>query len=847
MDSDPVDIVLAEISELLETQVPETKFSVLKAKKQTVNGINWFLSVNCDYGEVVHVRVYWDRSKYHLVALKRGMKAEDEIEYFDAPATYDYRGVHDDLEHDRFAGSYGWDNAAYHAIAEQKAGVDLHDFHGKRTPDECYMESFVELLRDPRTQEKWSNIVTFDPFGMTATRPTIASTTAFLNIPELKGELVGGDEYGIVNDDGSINTVKAGVYYSWNLPALAERLSITEKGLRESLFKYTRDTHLLDPKIRTFLPQVGGFTLYTFGDVRKIRDPKTKIAVRVHDECNGSDVFGTDICTCRPYLVFALKAAVECAQAGGVGVVVYFRKEGRSLGEVTKYRVYNARKHQSGGDTAEKYFFQTESIAGIRDARFQPMMPDVLNWLGINRIDWLLSMSNEKYDAIVAAGVKVDQRLPLPDMYVPAHAEVEISAKIASGYHAEDCVDTLESVRDEILGLRVVRGQCQRLYELGVKGELEHFAVDESKYDACADFVIDVTKRRYPDLKVEMHSRMRHFPAARMAEFRETWAKWGVDEAEVTRRIIDLTFVSVLLDAGAGADWKYLCKDGTTLSRSEGIAVASLDMFENGVFSSDTAILHRVNSFGLKKLTARDLQVGFQVTESNPMVGLKGRAGLMRRLGGCLNRYPDYFGYEVRRPGNILNFVLRHATKNADGKDTVSVHVLWEALSKGLVDMWPERAYVLKKGDVWFHPALKEIGKPGSDAIAFHKLQQWLAYSVIEVLVSHGIVITDMQDMTALAEYRNGGLLIDMGVLVPKGKFEEVEVGSMVTVEWRALTISAIDKLAEVIRTKLGMTVEQLPLAMILEGGTWQAGREVARDKRGGLPPISINSDGTVF
>merc|ERR1719174_3292643 len=170
---------------------------------------------------------------------------------------------------------------------------------------------------------------------------------------------------------------------------------------------------------------------------KKIRNPLTEIAVRTHDECNGSDVFGTDICTCRPYLLFAMLGCIEVAQRGGVGIIVYYRKEGRSLGEVTKYRVYNARKNQSGGDTADKYFFHTESIAGIRDARFQTMMPDVLNWLGLNRIDWLLSMSNEKYEAITGAGIQVLQRVDLPDDYVKESMKVELDAKIASGYHSD--------------------------------------------------------------------------------------------------------------------------------------------------------------------------------------------------------------------------------------------------------------------------------------------------------------------------------------------------------------------------------------------------------------------------
>lgn len=175
----------------------------------------------------------------------------------------------------------------------------------------------------------------------------------------------------IVDDENGIHCIKAAIYYSWNIPALAQRLDLSDQELRNALYKYTGNPNILNPKIRTYLPSVGGVTVYIFGDPRLIRDKNSEIAVRVHDECNGSDVFGTDICTCRPYLIFALKICIEVAQRGGVGIIAYFRKEGRGLGEVTKYRVYNARRNQKGGDKAEKYFYQTESIAGIQDARFQ--------------------------------------------------------------------------------------------------------------------------------------------------------------------------------------------------------------------------------------------------------------------------------------------------------------------------------------------------------------------------------------------------------------------------------------------------------------------------------------------
>ena len=186
--------------------------------------------------------------------------------------------------------------------------------------------------------------------------------------------------------------------------------------------------------LEVFLPPIGGQTLYAFGDPPSLANPAVELTCRVHDECNGSDVFGSDICTCRPYLTHAIEESILGAQRGGVGLIVYCRKEGRALGEVTKFLVYNARKRQLGGDSADKYFLRTECVAGVQDMRFQELMPDVLHWLGITRIHRLVSMSNVKYDAITRSGITVDERVGIPDALVPADARVEIEAKIAAGY-----------------------------------------------------------------------------------------------------------------------------------------------------------------------------------------------------------------------------------------------------------------------------------------------------------------------------------------------------------------------------------------------------------------------------
>ena len=284
---------------------------------------------------------------------------------------YTWRDVHSDLERGHFIGTYGAHNAAYHGLAGIRAGVDMSKFHSKRSPDEFYVEPLQQLIESPVTQQCWEGIATLDPLGMFATRPTMSATTATMTIPELQQKNQLEADGAIVNPDLTINCVKCAIDLVWNLPLLAAKLQMDEGQVRAALANSTQNEHVLDTSRRAYLPPVGGITVYFFGDIAKLQEKTTEVAVRVHDECSGSDVFGTDICTCRPYLIFALQGAVQCAQRGGVGMIIYFRKEGRSLGEVTKFRVYNARKRQQGGDTAANYFKQTEGIAGIRDARFQ--------------------------------------------------------------------------------------------------------------------------------------------------------------------------------------------------------------------------------------------------------------------------------------------------------------------------------------------------------------------------------------------------------------------------------------------------------------------------------------------
>ncbi len=303
-------------------------------------------------------------------------------------------------------------------------------------------------------------IVSLDPWGhMVSTvfaaalaagidlRPTIAVTKARINMPELKDAVTAGrlvPDGTVLHDNGDVRVTKAAIDPVWHLPGIARRFDVAEGQLRRVLFEQTGGMFpelVTRPDLHVFLPPIGGMTLYFFGDVAALGHAATRVACRVHDECNGSDVFGSDICTCRPYLAHGVEVCIEMAQQGGVGLVVYNRKEGRALGEVTKFLVYNARKRQVGGDRAATYFERTECVAGVQDMRFQELMPDVFHWLGITRIDRWASMSNMKHDALTAQGIAVGEQVAIPDGLIPADARVEMDAKKAAGYYAPEAPD----------------------------------------------------------------------------------------------------------------------------------------------------------------------------------------------------------------------------------------------------------------------------------------------------------------------------------------------------------------------------------------------------------------------
>ncbi len=361
--------------------------------------------------------------------------------------------------HRNVIGTHGGSYSVYRALAVANRTLDP-----QHRADLTNTSPVVSIGPHP----SWFNpsqIVSLDPFGAIAAEvfanrypqdydilPTIAITKAHINIPELKQEVAANRlqvDGQILKEDGNLVVIKAAIDPVWYLPGVAQRLEVPEWELRRILFEQTGGMYpelVTRPDLQVFLPPIGGTTVYIIGNPDTIPNPDLPLAVRVHDECNGSDVFGSDICTCRPYLVHGIEECIISAQQGGAGVIVYCRKEGRALGEVTKFLVYNARKRQEGGDRADAYFARTECVAGVQDMRFQELMPDVLHWLGITKIDRLVSMSNMKYNAIVNSGITVTKRIPIPPELIPADAQVEIEAKKSAGYYAENEVLDAEAL-----------------------------------------------------------------------------------------------------------------------------------------------------------------------------------------------------------------------------------------------------------------------------------------------------------------------------------------------------------------------------------------------------------------
>ena len=390
-----------------------------------------------------------------------------------------------------------------------------------------------------------------------------------------------------------------------------------------------------------------------------------------------------------------------------------------------------------------------------------------------------------------------------------------------------------------LLSAAAVRARSEIVFAAAARGETRHFRLALEKLDRAAERVAAVTRRRYPSLDIPYHSRWRHFAAGGIDRARHIAS--GADPAETARARIDLAFVSVLLDAGAGPHWRFRQEEsGLVLARSEGLAVASLCAMEKGLFSADPQLPWRADAAALACLAEADLARAFQHGPGNELLGLPGRARLLRRLGEAAARRPDLFGRPARLGTLYDHWLERRAALDAGD--------ILATLLDACAAIWPGGGCLngIPLGDCGRHSAV-----PGDGIVPFHKLAQWLAYSLFEPLEQAGFRIVDLDGLTGLAEYRNGGLFLDCGVLEardPDLPRRPLAAHSEPVVEWRALTVALLDRLAPVVRERLGKNAEELPLAKVLEGGSWAAGRELAFARRpDGSPPLTIISDGTLF
>jgi Protein of unknown function (DUF1688) len=393
---------------------------------------------------------------------------------------------------------------------------------------------------------------------------------------------------------------------------------------------------------------------------------------------------------------------------------------------------------------------------------------------------------------------------------------------------------------DYLLSAQAVRERAHAVLERVRAGDSKFWRLDESRIANVADVVASVTRERYPDLNIPYHSRWRHFEAGgrdRYAKFLE--ALGNVSSAERARSEIDLAVTSVLLDAGAGPDWKFVERGANQIfTRSEGLGVASFHAFMQGAFSSIEPKPFQADATGLRKFDANALTDAFQVSATNPLVGVEGRAALIRQLGDAVAAKPQF--ESVKRVGGLFDFVTTRGTLCEVLADDLLRSVL-----DGVNDIWPSSNEVAGRalGDCWHCELIDEW-------VPFHKLSQWLTYSLLEPFQRAGVRVTNLDALTGLPEYRNGGLFLDTNVIVARDASllsQALSAGDQIIVEWRALTVALIDELAPLVRSRLGLSAEQMPLASVLEGGTWAAGRKLAAEKRNGLPPLNIVSDGTVF
>jgi hypothetical protein len=402
----------------------------------------------------------------------------------------------------------------------------------------------------------------------------------------------------------------------------------------------------------------------------------------------------------------------------------------------------------------------------------------------------------------------------------------------------------LAKVRDAA----AVRERCHLVHRWVADGRSPHFTLDESRLGAVAAYVADVTREAYPDLKIPYHSRWRHFSAGGIDRWSALAARINGDPIAQARAAIDLATVSVLLDAGAGDAWRYR-EPGTghVFARSEGLGVASLHMLAAGCFSSDPNQPYRADAIALEKLDVATLARHFQVDAGNPLVGLEQRAALLRGLGQALGKRADLFGRAPARPGHLVDYFLKLASDNR-----IPATKVLAALLDGLSEIWPSGLTVdgVPLGDAGRHRAVRTDGAT-DQIVPFHKLSQWLTYSLLEPLEMAGLTVERLDELTALPEYRNGGLLLDLGVIRPHAPIDsgvKLDVASEFIVEWRALTVALMDSLLDLVRKELRVGAS-FTMPHMLQGGTWAAGRKIARQLRppDGPSPIPVAADGTVF
>lgn len=385
-----------------------------------------------------------------------------------------------------------------------------------------------------------------------------------------------------------------------------------------------------------------------------------------------------------------------------------------------------------------------------------------------------------------------------------------------------------------LLTAQAIRTHCNAVAREAIEGRSPHFRWNAGRLPAVADYVVAVIRERYPDLRVPIHSRWRHIEAGGVDRWGRLAASRGLTGVERAKAAVDFVIPSVLLDAGAGPDWRY-SEPGTRVvyARSEGLAVASFELYATGGLDD------------LERITADDIARVFQASPGNPIVGLEGRAALLARLGALMRTRPEWFGTPPRL-GNLVDAWRERAVRDRAGPRIAAADILATLLDL-LGPMWPGRLVRdgVPLGDTWPHPAA-----PGG-LVPFHKLTQWLTYSLLEPLADAGLEVSDLDALTGLPEYRNGGLLLDLGLVEARDATfhtRRLVVDEPAVVEWRALTVAALDRLAPLVRTSLGVEESAFPLARVLEGGTWAAGRKIAAARRaGGAPPVNVASDGTVF